>query len=93
MFNSNGISDASQHIGNRVGHHNGIYPLPACLFNTGDQTLLRKVAETNTTDAKLAINGTGPAAEFASVFAPGRELGNSLGLSNLRFTCHVALPS
>jgi hypothetical protein len=62
--------------------------LPASLANTGDQTLVCQFAEANAAETKLAIHGTGPAAQFATMLEPRRKLRLAIGFSDLGFTGH-----
>lgn len=64
--------------------------LPTGLANTGNHTLIRKLAETDTAYSKLSINRPRPTTEFATVLAPYGELRRAISFCDFTFACHGA---
>ena len=95
-LNTNRITDAGKHVSDGVGHHRGgvslgnirVELLPARLADTWNHSLIRQLAETNTANAKLAVDRPRPAAELAPRFLPRTKLGRPIRLCNFRFAGH-----
>src|SRR3954452_21042194 len=89
------IADAREHIGDGVSHHVVLDSgslLPTCVADAGDQSLVGQFAETNATNAKLAIHGPWAAAQSAAALLPRAELGRFLRFGDLGFACHRVGP-
>src|SRR5262249_42466910 len=79
-----------EHIGDRVGHHGETVSrsLPTGFLDAWNEAAAGQVPEADPANAELAINGTGTAAELATVPVPDRELAGRLRRDHLRFRGH-----
>src|SRR5262245_1558407 len=62
--------------------------LPARVADAGDQALVGQLTEANAANAKLAIDGSRPTAQFAAALAARAEFWRLLRFGNLRFASH-----
>jgi len=65
--------------------------LPTCLTYTGDLTLVRKLAETNTTNAILAQSCVGATTDVATIVCPYRKFWLAVAFNYHRFFRHNIL--
>ena len=62
--------------------------LPTGLTDTRNQATFGQIAETDTTDTKLAVDSTGTSTQFAAPFLTNGILGFSIRFGDFRFSCH-----
>src|SRR5579862_1970268 len=93
VLRSAGIADASEHIGDRVGHrHDKVHDLPARLADAGNETVESHIAEADAAEPKLAQERARATAALTAIVLPHGVLRCPFRLLNHRLTRHEGLP-